>query len=231
VRLTSWRIVRREVIRNLRRNALAALSVTIAIGVGGALVGGVIEWWVLVDRAADAARHTQEILGVSSQLTARRVALLAATAAAELIALVTTYLSMGRRRSSEAAVFEALGAPCVYTWWPALIEGLTEGLCGGLVAAIIALAAGPWIAGGERSTLVGSYTSGCFTSPQEARLGLCGGRQHSLVGVHHLDLDPIHLATSQDLRVAGGLVVLGSFLGLLNTTPTLRRRTGRRREV
>jgi cell division protein FtsX len=231
VRLTNWRIVRREIIRNLRRNAPAASSVTIAIGVAGALVGGVIEWWVLVDRAADAARHTQEILGVSAQLTARRVALLAATAAAELIALVTTYLSMGRRRSSEAAVFETLGAPGVYTWWPALIEGLTEGLCGGIVAAIIAVAAGPWIARGERSTLVGSYTSGCFTSPQEARRGYCGGRQHSLVGVHHLDLGRIHLATSQDLRVAGGLVVLGSFLGLLNTTPTLRRRTSRRREV
>jgi hypothetical protein len=140
----------------------AAISVVLASALGAGVVGTAAEWFVLVGQARAATAGSFAALGIAGQLAARLPLLVGALVLAEVIAWSTTTLAMRARRVGEASFFEiTLGAPKSYTKVPALVEGLGQGLLGGLVAAAVAFVLAPPITRVERSTvgLVGSYTT------------------------------------------------------------------------
>ena len=218
--MSGWAIVVREVRRNLARNTAAAISVMVASALGASLVGIAAEWFVLVGQARAATAGSFAALGIAGQLGARLPLLAGAVVAAEVVTLSTTTLAMRGRRLSEAGFFElTLGAPASYTRAPALVEGLGQGLLGGLAAAAVALVVAPGVTRIERSTvsLVGSYTS-------VQRVGHGSRTTTRTVDLHGIQLTAGHLAV-----IALVVIGLGAALGLLNALATQRRPRGRLR--
>jgi hypothetical protein len=201
----------REARRNLARNSGAAISVVVASALGASLVGIAAEWFVLVGQARAATAGSFAALSIATQLGSRLPLLAGAVVAAEVIVLSTTILAMRQRRLGEARFFElTLGAPGSYTRNPALVEGLGQGLVGGMFAAVVALVVASGLARAERSTVAvfGSYSS-------VRRVGHVLRTTTHTVNVHNIQL------TAGDLAVIAFVAVgLGAVLGFFNTCVT-----------
>jgi hypothetical protein len=201
----------REARRNLARNSGAAISVVVASALGASLVGIAAEWFVLVGQARAATAGSFAALSIATQLGSRLPLLAGAVVAAEVIVLSTTILAMRQRRLGEARFFElTLGAPGSYTRNPALVEGLGQGLVGGMFAAVVALVVAPGLARAERSTVAvfGSYSSA-------RRVGHVLRTTTHTVNVRNIQLTAGHLAV-----IAFVAVGLGAVFGFLNAFVT-----------
>jgi hypothetical protein len=209
--MSGWAIVVREARRNLARNTGAAISVVVASALGMSLVAIAAEWFVLVGQARAATAGSRTALGIATQLGGRLPLLAGAIVAAEVIVLSTTTLAMRQRRLGEARFFElTLGAPGSYTRNPALLEGLGQGLVGGMFAVVVALVVAPGLARAERSTVAvfGSYSS-------VRRVG------HVLrTTTHTVDVHNIQLTVGDLAAIAFVVVGLGAALGFLNAFAT-----------
>jgi hypothetical protein len=204
-------IVVREARRNLARNTGAAISVVVASALGASLVAISAEWFVLVGQARAATAGSRAALSVATQLGGRLPLLAGAIVAAEVIVLSTTTLAMRQRRLGEARFFElTLGAPASYTRNPALVEGLGQGLVGGMFATVVALGAAPGLVRVERSTVA------VFGSDSSVRrIG------HVLrTTTHTIDVHNIQLAAGDLVVIAVVVIGLGAVLGFLNTFVT-----------
>jgi hypothetical protein len=211
--MTDRAVVVREVRRNLARNFGAAMWVVVASALGACSVGTAAEWFVLVGQARTATERNFAALNVAGQVTARLPVLIGAIVAAEVIAWSTTTLAMRARRIGEASFFEVtLGAPKSYTKAPALVEGLGEGLLGGLLAAAGVFVVAPPITRAERAFVgfVGSYTT-------FHKVGREMRTTTRTVDLHGIELTAGHLAT-----IAVVVVGLGAVLGLVNAFATRR---------
>jgi hypothetical protein len=204
-------IVAREARRNLGRNRGAVVSVVLAVGLGACLVGLALEWSVLVGEAQAVANSSFFALSVATQLDLRAPLVVAAVVVAEAIALPATTLAMRQRRRNETGFFETtLGAPAAYTKTPALVEGLGQGLAGGLIATAVALIAVPTVTRGERSTVPKSYT-----------LTVTQGSLPPRKMTHILDVNAIRLTAGHLGVIAVVIVGFAAVLGLFNAFVTL----------
>ena len=181
------------------------------------LLGPAWSAWSLNGLRSSAGRALTEgsfaALGIDTQMDFRLPLLAGAVLGAEVIILSTTMVAVRRRRLSEGKFFElTLGAPVTYTKWPALAEGLGQGLAGGVVAVVLVVVAAPIITGGERTTaqVITAYTT----------FQVRGGPSSATTRVARLA--SLHLSLG-DLSVIALVVAgLGALLGLLNASISLR---------